>query len=81
TFTGTLKEGWFEIGNDNVSLSLHMDCKALPKYNGKPLDLKPKMLFASPFMHAEHGSGIVTIQKGDRKMVIDFNKNTVTQQK
>jgi hypothetical protein len=81
TFTGTLKEGWFEIGNDNVSLSLHMDCKALPKYNGKPIDLKPKMLFASPFMHAEHGSGIVTIQKGDRKMVIDFNKNTVTQQK
>jgi hypothetical protein len=32
------------------------------------------MLFDSPFMSSEHGSGIVTIRKGGRELKIDMNE-------
>jgi hypothetical protein len=30
------------------------------------------MLFDSPFMSSENGSGVVTIKKGHRKLIIDL---------
>jgi len=77
TFSGTPKEGWFNFSGgkkEKLSLSLHLTSKALPKVNDAPIDLRPKMLFDSPFMSSEHGSGIVTIRKGGRKLMIDLTE-------
>jgi hypothetical protein len=73
-FAGNPDNGWFTLSHGTkVSLSLHLKSEALPKVNGKPIDLRPKMLFDSPFMSSEHGSGIVTIHKGKRKLVLNLN--------
>ncbi len=45
----------------------------VPLINGKPVNLQPEKVFDSPYLSSVHGSGIVTIQKGDRKLVLDFN--------
>ncbi len=77
TFAGTPKDGWFKLsgGKDKkLTLSLNLASAALPKINGKDIDLRPKMLFDSPFMTSEHGSGIVTIRKGERELVIDITE-------
>ena len=74
-FVGTLEDGWFRLSSgDNArdGLSLHLNAGALPKIGGKPIDLRPKMLFDCPFLQSEHGSGIVTIQKGERSLTIDM---------
>jgi DNA-binding FadR family transcriptional regulator len=34
-------------------------------------------VFNSPYFKSKHGSGVVTIQKGGKTMVLDFNKTTV----
>ncbi|MDT8391026.1 MAG: hypothetical protein RRC34_11015 [Lentisphaeria bacterium] len=46
----------------------------VPTINGKPVNLYPRKAFGSPYLSADHGSGIVTIQKGKRKLTLDFNK-------
>lgn len=75
TFSGSLEDGWFTLKNGgDTSLSLHLESKALPKANGTPIDLRPKMLFDSPFMASEYGSGIVTIRKGERVLEIEMNR-------
>ena len=77
TFSGTPKEGWFNFSGgkkEKLSLSLHLTSATLPKVNDAPIDLRPKMLFDSPFMSSEHGSGIVTIRKGGRKLMIDLTE-------
>ena len=75
SFSGTPKDGWFKLSggqDEKLTLSLHLTSEAPPKVNGKPIDLRPKMLFDSPFMSSEHGSGIVTIRKGGRELKIDM---------
>jgi hypothetical protein len=44
-----------------------------PTINGAPVNYAPKKVFDSPFLSADYESGIVTIRKGDRKKVLDFN--------
>jgi len=44
----------------------------LPEIYGKPINLNPDMLFDSPFISSKHGSGVVTIDKGHRKLKIDM---------
>jgi hypothetical protein len=46
----------------------------VPRVDGDPVDLQPAKVFDSPFMNSVHGSGVVTIQKGDRKLVLDFSQ-------
>jgi hypothetical protein len=77
TFSGTPKDGWFKLSggkDEKLTLSLHLASEALPRVNGTHIDLRPGMLFDSPFMSSEHGSGIVTIRKGGRELKIDMNK-------
>jgi len=72
---GSPGDGWFDLTKSNdpkLTLSLQLAAEALPKVNGKPIDLNPKMLFDSPFMKSVHGSGVVTIRKGDRILEIDM---------
>jgi hypothetical protein len=44
----------------------------MPKVNNTPVDLCPMMLFDSSFLSTEHGSGIVTIRKGERALKIEM---------
>jgi len=72
-FTGKLENGWFILANGTKeSLSLHLDSAAMPKISGKAINLTPRMLFDSPFLKSVHGSGVITIQKGHRKLTIEL---------
>ncbi|MBI1337933.1 MAG: hypothetical protein GC164_13370 [Phycisphaera sp.] len=55
-------------------LTLDTSYKQTPTINGKPVDYAPKKVFDSPFLNADYNSGVVTISKGDRKKVLDFNQ-------
>lgn len=56
-------------------LTLDTSYKETPTINGKPVDYAPKKVFDSPFLNADYNSGVVTISKGDRKLVLDFNED------
>lgn len=47
--------------------------QAVPTINGKPINYAPDKVFDSPFLVSGYTSGVVTIQKGDRKRVLNFN--------
>jgi hypothetical protein len=46
----------------------------VPRVNGKPVNLYPEKVFDSPYMNSVHGSGVVTLAKGDRQLVLNFNE-------
>lgn len=60
------------------TLTLDTSHKNVPTINGKPVNYEPKMVYDSPFLQSVYNSGVVTIQKGSRKRVLDFNKWVVT---
>ena len=47
--------------------------QTIPTINGKPINYAPDRVFDSPFLVSEYNSGVVTIQKGDRRKILDFN--------
>jgi hypothetical protein len=72
-FAGKLENGRFILTEQSKDfVSLHLESGALPEIDGKPINLNPDMLFDSPFMSSEHGSGVVIIEKGHRKLIIDL---------
>ncbi len=56
------------------ALTLLTDLSGIPEVNGKAVNFTPPKLYDSPYLESEYGSGIVTIQKGARKRVLDFTK-------
>jgi hypothetical protein len=52
---------------------------ALPKIDGKELDLNLTHNYKSPFMQNKVGGNIVTVRYGSRRWDYDFKKNTVTE--
>ena len=54
-------------------LTLDTSYKKKPSINGKTVDYAPKKVFDSPFLNADFDSGIVTISKGARKKILNFN--------
>ena len=44
-----------------------------PTINGEPVDYAPPRVFNSPFITADYDAGVVTIRKGRRTKVLDFN--------
>ena len=44
-----------------------------PELNGTPIDYAPDYTFDSPFMHQDWATGLVTISKDARELVLDFN--------
>ncbi len=60
------------------ALTLLTDLSGVPEVNGKAVNFTPLKLYDSPYLESEYGSGIVTIQKGARKRVLDFTKTTGT---
>jgi len=57
------------------TLTLDTSYKKTPTVNGKSIDYTPpEKVFDGPFLKSEYDSGVVTIEKGHRKRVLDFNK-------
>jgi len=48
--------------------------KQVPNINGKPVDYSPPKVLESPFLNADYDKGVVTIQKGGQKAVLDFTR-------
>lgn len=46
-----------------------------PGINGRPVNYAPARVYDSPFVQSDWDSGVVTIQKGRRKLALDFNAN------
>lgn len=55
-------------------LTFDSDQKKTPTINGKPVDYAPPEVLESPFLQADYDRGVVTIQKGERKKVLDFSE-------
>jgi hypothetical protein len=47
---------------------------AVPTINGQPVDYAPSKVLESPFLQADYDRGVVTIQEGERKKVLDFTR-------
>jgi hypothetical protein len=56
------------------SLTFDTGQKRIPLINGKPVDYTPRMVLESPFLNADYDSAVVTIQKGEQRKVLDFNR-------
>lgn len=54
-------------------LTFDTNQREVPTINFQPVNYAPKKVYDSPFLNAEYNSGVVTITKGDRKKVVDFN--------
>jgi hypothetical protein len=55
-------------------LTLHADYAMGPEVNGRPIDYAPEMVFDSPFVRSEWNSGLVTVRKDARELVLDFRE-------
>jgi hypothetical protein len=74
-------ESWsaFEIiarnGKRMISqLTLFADYSKPPEVDGAAINYSPAKCYDSPFIQGDWGSGVVTIQDGDRKLVLNFNE-------
>ncbi len=62
-------------------LSFDTSTRAVPTINGHPVNYAPQKVFESPFLNADWNSGIVTITKGNRKKVLNFESGDSVQRK
>jgi hypothetical protein len=60
------------VGFANIA---HNGIKGPGYVNRKPEDLRPGMLFDSPFLRSVRGSGVIYIRKGDETMILDFRNS------
>ena len=56
------------------SITFDTSQKKVPTINEKPVDYAPPKVLESPFLHANYDNGVVTIQKGANKKILDFTK-------
>ena len=55
-------------------LTFDTNQQATPTLNGRPVNYAPDRVYDSPFLSSDYNSGIVTIRKGSREKVLDFNE-------
>lgn len=56
-----------------TTLTLFADYSRSPLVDGQPVNYASAKVYDSPFIQSNFGSGVVTIQKGGRKLTLDFN--------
>lgn len=56
------------------TLTFFADASRSPQINGRSVSYSPGKSFDSPFVQSLWRSGVVTIAKGDRRLVLDFNR-------
>jgi hypothetical protein len=44
-----------------------------PLLNGKPINFRPPKVYDSPFIQSDYDSGVVVLQKDQRRVVLDFS--------
>jgi hypothetical protein len=59
-------------GGDTFTFYMNQD--KCPEINGSPVNYAPERVFDGPFVQSKWLSGLVTVQKGTRKRILDFNK-------
>ncbi len=69
TYTGLLDSGTF---------TFYANSTQAPTLNGATVDYAPDYTFDSPFMNEDWASGVVTIAKDGRQLVLDFESGTQT---
>ncbi len=57
-----------------TELTLFADYSKPPQVDGVPLNYNPPKAYDSPFIQGDFGSGVVTIRKGEQKLLLDFTK-------
>ncbi len=57
-----------------TTLTLFADYARPPRVDGKPVDYAPQKVYDSPFVESAFDSGVVTIRKDTRTLVLDFNR-------
>lgn len=45
----------------------------IPTVDGTSVDYAPGFLFRSPFLQSDYESGLITLRKGERELIMDFN--------
>jgi hypothetical protein len=55
-------------------LTFFADYSKPPQVNGVTVNYNPPKVYNSPFIQGDFGSGVVTIRKDDRKIVLHFNE-------
>ena len=60
------------------TLTLGTSHKTAPTINGEPVNYAPEKVYDSPFLQSVYDSGVITIRKGNRTRVLDFNKLSAT---
>ncbi|MHB8898494.1 MAG: hypothetical protein ACYC6Y_07080 [Thermoguttaceae bacterium] len=63
----------YTSGLSQTTLTLFSDYSQPPQIDGRPVDYAPRRVFDSPFIQSDFGSGVVTLQIGDRHSLLDFN--------
>lgn len=63
--------GYKTIYGDELTFDANQ--RATPTINGSPVNYTPRHVYKSPFLTSEYNSGVVTIRKGSREKVLDFN--------
>ena len=58
-----------------TQLTLFADYSKPPQVNGVPINYSPAKCYDSPFIQGDWGSGVVTIRKDQRELVLDFTKD------
>lgn len=57
-----------------TTLTLLADYSRPPLVDDRPVNYAPQRVYDSPFLQSDFGSGIITIQKGTQKVILDFNQ-------
>jgi len=60
------------LGGDR--LTFYTDQSRLSEINGTIVELAPRRVYDSPFVQSDWNSGVVTLQCGEEKRVLDFNE-------
>ena len=75
---GVLTYRFKDANGQNTQMTMSLDNQdVLPKVNGKVIKLTGRRTFDSPYLHSEPSGAVVTIEKGKRKMVLDFDKTEI----
>jgi len=59
---------------NKTTLTLFADYSDPPLIDGRSVNYAPQRVYDSPFIQSDFGSGVVTIQKGTPKLILDFNQ-------
>jgi hypothetical protein len=63
----------YEGLGDSGTFTFYTNSTQLPEINGQTIDLQPEFTFSSPFIAEEFDSGVVTIKKDNREVVLNFD--------